>query len=66
MAELVEDGVGGLRFRVGDARSLAAVIERLLAEPQLVRELAARAPRVKTMAENAAELESCYVDLAEP
>jgi len=66
MAELVQDGAGGLLFPAGDAQGLAAVIERFLAEPGLAPELAARAPKVKTMAENAAELERRYAGLTGP
>jgi glycosyltransferase involved in cell wall biosynthesis len=39
-AEIVEDGVSGLHFRTGDPASLAAAVERLLADVALRRRLA--------------------------
>ncbi len=59
MAELVRDGVDGLHFRVGDAESLARAIARLLDEPGLLARLS-RGRAVKTMAEDAREMEARY------
>jgi len=60
MAEFVRDGVEGLQFRVGDAGDLAAKMRRLVEEPGLLEELGRDLPRVKTIAENAEELEFRY------
>lgn len=63
MAELVRDGVDGLHFAVGDARDLGAKLARLADEPGLLESL--RTPRpVKTMAEDAREMEVRYRALA--
>lgn len=60
MRDLVEDGVGGLRFRPGDDADLARVMERFVADPGLLDRIASRAPAVKTVAENVAEMEVKY------
>lgn len=60
MAEFVTDGVDGLHFRVGDALDLAAKMRRFVEEPQLLEELSREFPPVKTITENAEELEFRY------
>ena len=45
MAEKVTDGVNGLHFRAGDARSLARVLERAITTPGAVGIAASRHPR---------------------
>jgi glycosyltransferase involved in cell wall biosynthesis len=49
MAELIEDGVTGLHFRFGDARDLAAAMQRVVDDPALLQRLkrgtAAHPPR---------------------
>ncbi len=60
MAELVEDGVSGLRFRPGDADDLARAMKRLVTEPELLKKLKQGIPRVKTIEENAKELMEIY------
>lgn len=59
MAELVADGRNGLHFRAGDAASLAGAIARLCDEPGLLERLD-QFPHVKTMAEDAREMEARY------
>ena len=59
MAELVRDGVDGLHFRVGDPASLAKAVARLLDEPGLLARVS-RGRSVKTMAEDAREMEARY------
>lgn len=59
MAELVEHGRNGLQFRVGDAESLAGAIARLCDEPGMLERLD-QFPHVKTMAEDAREMEARY------
>jgi glycosyltransferase involved in cell wall biosynthesis len=53
MAELVQDGRGGLLFRAGDSRDLARVLQRLLAEPLLLPRLRESIPSVTTIQEDA-------------
>ncbi len=60
MRDLVTDGAGGMRFRPGDSIHLASVMERFLADESLAGKIAARAPAVKTVDENAAEMEIKY------
>jgi glycosyltransferase involved in cell wall biosynthesis len=60
MRDLVTDGRGGLRFAAGDDADLARVMSRFLDEPSLAANLVAAAPAVKTVAENAAEMEIKY------
>ena len=60
MAEFVRDGVDGLHFLVGDDADLARQIARLVDEPGLLARLSRDFPPVKTIAQNAAELEFRY------
>jgi glycosyltransferase involved in cell wall biosynthesis/GT2 family glycosyltransferase len=64
MAELVRNGVDGLHFKVGDPGDLARQILRLCDEDGLYARLCANFPRIKTMAEDAEEMESRYRGLA--
>lgn len=60
MRDLVRDGAGGLRFRAGDADDLARTMRRFLTDDGLAGRLAAAAPHVKTVDDNAAEMELKY------
>lgn len=60
MAELVQHGRCGLLFRSGDAADLRRQILRVLAEPGLLASLRQRLPPVKTIAEDAAQMEARY------
>jgi glycosyltransferase involved in cell wall biosynthesis len=60
MAELVPDGVAGLQFQVGDAGDLAAKMRRFIEDRSLVEQFRGRMPPVKSIAENAQELEAIY------
>lgn len=60
MAEYVPDGKNGLQFLVGDDEDLARKMQRLLSEPGLLGDLSSAFPEVKTVAENAAEMEFRY------
>jgi glycosyltransferase involved in cell wall biosynthesis len=60
MAEYVRDGIDGLHFPVGDAVALARVLRRFVGDPELIGELSRDFPRVKTIEENAREMEYRY------
>ncbi len=60
MAELVEDGVDGLHFAVGDHQDLARVIQGLLDRPERVAALSKRFGRVKSIEEHGREMEYRY------
>jgi glycosyltransferase involved in cell wall biosynthesis len=59
MAELVRDGDNGLRFKPGDAGSLAQRLQRLLDEPGLLPKLRAD-NLIKSVAQEMDELEAIY------
>src|SRR5262249_56555552 len=56
MAEMVEHGVSGLRFRPGDAGDLRRQLLRLLDEPGLLAELRAGIPPVRRIEDDARAL----------
>lgn len=60
LAELVRDGVDGLRFRPGDPGDLARVLRRMLDEPELTRRLGSAPPPVPDMDEHLAALVPLY------
>ncbi len=60
MAELVEDGVNGLRFTPGDASSLAAQLRQLIEAPGLLSQLREGIRPVKSVAEEMSELFEIY------
>jgi glycosyltransferase involved in cell wall biosynthesis len=64
MAELVPDQRCGLLFRTGDVGDLARVLGRLIDEPGLLQALSRDFPPVKSVAENAREMEFRYRSLA--
>ncbi|OAI45775.1 hypothetical protein AYO44_12435 [Planctomycetaceae bacterium SCGC AG-212-F19] len=59
-AELIDHARNGLLFPRGDARGLAEQLRRVASEEGLLGRLRAGIPRVKTMTEQAAELECLY------
>ncbi|MFQ6117416.1 MAG: glycosyltransferase family 4 protein, partial [Candidatus Bipolaricaulia bacterium] len=63
MAELVQDGVTGLLFQVGSADDLAAKIRLLVEDRRLLERLRANIRSVKSIEENARELEAIYQEL---
>lgn len=63
MAEKVTDGVNGLHFKVGDADSLAATIQRALTTPGLWERLGDGIPAVHPMSEHAGVLTDAYRSL---
>ena len=60
MAEKVTDGVNGLHFRAGDARSLAKVIDRAARSSALWRRLRDGIPRVHRMDDHVTALTTVY------
>ncbi len=60
MAELVQDGVNGYLFKVGDPEDLRDKIKSIIDKPEQIAELKKGIPPVKSIEENAAELESIY------
>lgn len=63
MAEVVEHERNGLLFAVGDVGGLAASIERLTVDRELLQKLAANAVRPKSISEYASELLNIYDDV---
>ena len=60
MAELVKDGVDGLRFTPGDASSLASKLRQLIDDPSLLQRLQEGIGPVKPVAAEMAELQEIY------
>jgi glycosyltransferase involved in cell wall biosynthesis len=63
MAETVSNQVSGLLFERGDVFDLARQIRRLVEEPELLQELKAGIPKVKTAREEIDDLEKMYLEL---
>jgi len=63
MAELVQDGINGLLFKTGSARDLREKIERIFRHPDLIGRLSKNIRPVKTIEENAGEIEGLYHEL---
>jgi len=57
---LIQDGVTGLLFQPGDAGDLAAKMRRFIEDRGLVERFRRQMPPVKSIAENAQELEAIY------
>jgi glycosyltransferase involved in cell wall biosynthesis len=64
IAEVVEHGVNGLLFRVGDAQGLASNIRRVLDEKGLLQRLSAAAKPPKSITQYADELVGVYTEVA--
>jgi glycosyltransferase involved in cell wall biosynthesis len=65
LAEKVQDDVNGLHFLVGDAESLASVIERAVTEAGLWDRLRAGIPDVYSAEDHVASLAGMYGELLE-
>jgi len=65
MAELVEEGVSGFRFRVGDAGDLAARLSSFLADPAQLAGLYRTDEPIKRVDDDAAQLEEVYFEALE-
>ncbi len=60
MAELVRDGVSGLVFKTGDAEDLRHKMEMIIKNRPLLERLSEGLPKVKTISENAGDMEGIY------
>ncbi len=60
MAELVEDGVNGFHFRMGDAADLRAKMERFIADRDLARTMGGNVGAVKDIRQDAVDMEERY------
>lgn len=60
MAELVEDGVSGFHFRLGDGADLARRLEELLRSPERLDALHPRPPRLMSVDDHVDALEERY------
>jgi len=63
MAELIERMKNGLLFQVEDTNDLYEKMKLLIDNPRLIKELKGKAEEVKTIEENAKELEGIYLHL---
>jgi glycosyltransferase involved in cell wall biosynthesis len=63
MAELVQSGVNGLLFPVGDSAALATAIRRIADDRQLLAQYAQHIPPVRTIAQETDELEHLFLGL---
>ncbi|MFQ5353410.1 MAG: sulfatase-like hydrolase/transferase [Thermodesulfobacteriota bacterium] len=66
MAEYVGKGNGGINFKVGDDEDLSRVIEEVITNPALLKEMRESIPPVKSIADNAVEIEEIYRDITAP
>jgi glycosyltransferase involved in cell wall biosynthesis len=63
ISEVIQSGVNGFLFPVGDVRALTDTLVRCVREPDLVERLRANIGPVKTTADNVVELENLYQQL---
>jgi glycosyltransferase involved in cell wall biosynthesis len=63
MQEWVQDGVNGLLFRPRDVEDLRRTLARFIVDPRLVEQLSHNFPPVKSITEDAQEMEERYRDL---
>ena len=61
VAEHIRPEVNGLIFKRGNADNLAAVLQRILHQPELIEKLSNGIPRIKTIEEGIAELEQLFM-----
>ena len=62
-AELVIDGVNGFNFEIGNAESLASVLERIAENPMVLNEIKENIIRPQRIEEEAFQYEKIYKDL---
>jgi glycosyltransferase involved in cell wall biosynthesis len=61
--ELINDGINGLLFNPNDVEDLQNKIEFIIANRQLINEFRRNIPRIKSIEENAQEMEQIYLGL---
>jgi len=66
LAEYVGQGRGGVNFRAGDHEDLYRKICAIIDDPSLIEEMRGTIPPVKSIDENAVELEEIYRELSAP
>ena len=60
MAELVEDGVNGLHFQMGNAADLTRQLQRIIDDPALIAQLKNNIPPVTPIESHALKIETIY------
>lgn len=60
VSELIEDGVDGLHFKMGDSEGLAAIFQRLVKQPELVSRMSRSCGAGKSLDEYVGEIERVY------
>jgi len=65
MAELVKHNINGLLFKVGDSEDLYQTMKMVIENPELLSELNEEIVPIKSIDEDAEELERIYMDLIE-
>ena len=60
MAELVENGVNGLHFQMGNVADLPRQLQRVIDEPALIAQLQKNVPPVTPIESHALKIETIY------
>ena len=60
MAELVQDGINGLLFQVGDPKDLARKMQKVIDDPRLIERLSSRIDSVIPMENHVLEIRKIY------
>ncbi len=61
--ELVTDGINGLLLNPGDIKDLKEKIEYIIRNPEVIKKFKESIPEVKSIEENAKEMEEIYIRL---
>lgn len=61
--DFIKDGINGLLFKPGDKKELAKKIDFILGHPDEIEKYRRNIPKLKTITENARELENLYLKL---
>ena len=63
LSEMIQDGETGLLFKVGDSRDLFKKIRYFIDNPIEIERMSKKIKKVKTIEENAKEMEAIYREL---
>lgn len=63
ISELIKDGINGLLFSPGDAGDLQEKMQHIIDNPDLIERFKKNMPKVKSIEENAKEIEELYASL---